>query len=103
LREEYRKVYGRETTATNKGFLLKKIAWGIQELEFGGIPEKVKDKAVKIVEELDLTGRIPSAKLRVTDPREVISAVFYLILSSFYVIGKSFSIISKTANILNNN
>jgi len=33
LRREYRKVYGKETTAANKGFLLKKIARRIQELE----------------------------------------------------------------------
>ena len=63
LRKEYRKVYGEETSAVHKGFLLKKVAWKIQELEFGGIPDEVRDKALEIVEELDLPGRIPSAKL----------------------------------------
>ena len=64
LQKEYCRVFGEKTTATHKGFLLKKIAWKIQELEFGGITEEVKEKALAIVENLGLTGRIPSIKLK---------------------------------------
>jgi hypothetical protein len=64
LREEYHRVYGEATTAANKGFLIKKIAWKIQELEFGGITEEVTQKAWEMVEGLNLPGRIPSIKLR---------------------------------------
>ena len=62
LRSEYRKLYGEETTAINKDFLLKKVAWRIQELEYGGVGEDVKEKALGIVESLQLPGRIPTSK-----------------------------------------
>ena len=64
LQKEYCRVCGEKSTATHKGFLLKKIAWKIQELEFGGITEEVKEKALAIVEDLNLPGRIPSSKLK---------------------------------------
>ena len=63
LRREYRQVYGEETSACHKGFLLKRVAWRIQELEFGGVSEEIQQKALEIVEELDLPGKIPSSGL----------------------------------------
>ncbi len=64
LQEEYYRVYREETSTTHKGFLLKKIAWKIQELEFGGIKEEVRQKALKMVEDLNLPGRVPSIQLK---------------------------------------
>jgi len=37
LREKYREVFGEETRSGNKDWLWKRIAWRIQEIEYGGL------------------------------------------------------------------
>ena len=51
LKEKYREVCGREARSGNKDWLWKRIAWRIQEQEFGGVPEHVKERAARIVSE----------------------------------------------------
>ena len=42
LREEYRELFGEEPRSHNKAFLWKRLAWKVQELEFGGLPEETE-------------------------------------------------------------
>jgi hypothetical protein len=47
LKRKYRELYGKDISVANKSFLLKKIAWRIQEIEYGGLSEQVKKRAEK--------------------------------------------------------
>lgn len=59
LREKYEEVWGETTNARNKDYLFRKIAWKIQELEYGGISERAKKRALEIANESDLRMRPP--------------------------------------------
>ena len=59
LREKYEEVFGEPTTARNKDYLWKKIAWRIQELEYGGLSERAKRRAKEIANEHDIRIRPP--------------------------------------------
>jgi hypothetical protein len=59
LREKYEEVFGEPTTARNKDYLWKRIAWRIQELEYGGLSERVKQRAREIADEHDIRVRPP--------------------------------------------
>jgi hypothetical protein len=64
LREKYEEVFGEPTTARNKDFLWKKIAWRIQELEYGGLSERAKQRAREIADEQDIRVRPPRGYLK---------------------------------------
>ncbi len=57
LRERYEEVFGESTNARNKDWLWKRIAWKIQELQFGGISERAKKRAREIANEHDIRVR----------------------------------------------
>ncbi len=59
LREKYAEVFGEPTSARNKDYLWKKIAWRIQELEYGGLSERAKNRAKEIANEHDIRVRPP--------------------------------------------
>ena len=59
LREKYEEVFEESTTARNKDYLWKKIAWKIQELEYGGLSERAKRRAREIANERDIRKRLP--------------------------------------------
>ena len=59
LREKYEEVFGELTTVRNKDYLWKKIAWRIQELEYGGLSERAKQRAREIADEQDIRVRPP--------------------------------------------
>jgi hypothetical protein len=64
LREKYEEVFGESTTARNKDYLWKKIAWRIQELEYGGLSEQAKRRAREIANEHDIRFRPPRGSFR---------------------------------------
>lgn len=64
LREKYEDVFGESTTARNKDYLWKKIAWRIQELEYGGLSERAKQRAREIADEHDIRVRPPKGYLK---------------------------------------
>ena len=37
LRDKYEEVFGESSNARNKDYLWKRIAWKIQELQYGGL------------------------------------------------------------------
>ena len=59
LRTKYREVYGDGTRSGNKDWLWKRIAWRIQELSYGGLSERVKQRATEIASEADIRARVP--------------------------------------------
>ena len=54
LREKYREVFDEDTNSRNKDWLWRRIAWRIQELEFGGISERARRRAAELANETDL-------------------------------------------------
>ena len=54
LKKRYRELCGKETSIANKGYLIKKIAWRIQELEYGGLSEQIKKRAMEIAQTMNL-------------------------------------------------
>ncbi len=64
LRDKYEEVFGESTTARNKDYLWKKIAWRIQELEYGGLSERAKQRAREIADEHDIRVRPPRGYLK---------------------------------------
>jgi len=59
LREKYREVYGEETRSGNRDWLWKRVAWRIQEIEYGGLSERAKRRAGELANELDIRSRVP--------------------------------------------
>jgi len=59
LRVKYREVYGEDTRSGNKDWLWKRIAWRVQELSYGGLSERVKNRAAEIANEADIRMRVP--------------------------------------------
>jgi hypothetical protein len=48
LREEWVRYYGEETRTRNRDYLWKRLAWRIQELEFGGLSDAAKARIDEI-------------------------------------------------------
>src|SRR5262245_22207408 len=61
LRERYAEVFGETTTAGNKTWLVRRIAWRLQTLAEGDLSERAKARAAELACDADL---------RVTAPRE---------------------------------
>lgn len=59
LRKEHRKVFGEDTGSRNKDFLWKRIAWRLQALEEGDIPERVRRRAAELANDADIRRRAP--------------------------------------------
>jgi hypothetical protein len=57
LRVQYLELFGEETKSRNKTWLFRACAWRIQELAFGGLSERAKQRAKEIVRESDVRPR----------------------------------------------
>lgn len=57
LRGQYLELYGEETKSRNKTWLFRACAWRLQELAFGGLSERAKQRAKEIVRESDVRPR----------------------------------------------
>jgi hypothetical protein len=54
LQKKYSEVFdGKKAPSNNKTYLWQRIAYRIQELEYGSLPEEAKDKVKQIAEEYD--------------------------------------------------
>jgi hypothetical protein len=53
LREKHLKLFGTETRSRHKDQLFKRLAWRIQEIEYGGLSERAKRRAEEIADDLD--------------------------------------------------
>ena len=59
LRQKYFEVFGENTNARNKQYLIKKIAWRLQANIEGDLSERAKRRAEELVNEADLRVRAP--------------------------------------------
>lgn len=59
LRSKYAEVFGEPTFSRNKDYLWKRIAYRIQELAEGGLPDRAKQRAEELARDTDLRVRPP--------------------------------------------
>ena len=64
LKQLWRDLYDREPTSYNKPFLVKRLAYRIQELAYGGLSARAEAKLKELIEEEDrrLKGKQPLRK-----------------------------------------
>src|SRR5512134_2481976 len=64
LKQLWRELYDREAPSFNRDFLIKRLAYRIQELAYGGLLARAEAKLKELVEEEDrrLTGKQPVRK-----------------------------------------
>ena len=54
LRTRYAEVFGEETRAGNKAWLVKRIAWRVQSLAEGDLTERARQRAAELVDDADV-------------------------------------------------
>jgi len=57
LRTRYADLFGETTTSRNKPWLFRACAWRVQELAFGGLSERAKQRAKELARESDVRPR----------------------------------------------
>ncbi|MDX2087846.1 MAG: DUF2924 domain-containing protein [Kofleriaceae bacterium] len=68
LHGRYVEVFGEPARSRNRDYLRKRIAWRIQELAEGGLPERVKARALALARDADLRVVPPRAPRGVPVP-----------------------------------
>jgi hypothetical protein len=66
LRSKYRELFGDESRSYNKQFLFRRVAWRVQALAEGDLPERARNRALEIAQDADL--RVQPAKGAVIQP-----------------------------------
>ena len=64
LREEYLKVFGEEARSRNRTWLWKRVAWRVQELEYGGLSERAKRRLQELMPDAEIALRVPRGRFR---------------------------------------
>jgi hypothetical protein len=54
LRERYAEVFGETTNAKNKAWLVKRVAWRLQDLAEGDLSERARQRAAELANDADL-------------------------------------------------
>jgi hypothetical protein len=58
---KFAEVFGEETPANNKGWLIKRIAWRLQALAEGGLSERARQRAAELANDADVRLSPPKA------------------------------------------
>mgnify|MGYP001308335357 CR=1 FL=1 len=66
LRARYAEVFGDETRAGNKAWLVKRIAWRLQSLAEGDLSERARQRAAELANDADV--RLSPPKVKPTTP-----------------------------------
>ncbi|QDU76940.1 hypothetical protein Pan97_39970 [Bremerella volcania] len=61
LRRRYAEVFGEETRAGNKAWLIKRIAWRLQSLAEGDISQRARQRAAELANDADVRLSPPKA------------------------------------------
>ena len=64
LREKYQDLFGEESRSNHRQFLVRRIAWRLQELAEGGLSERACARALEIANDADLRIRAPKGFLK---------------------------------------
>jgi hypothetical protein len=57
LRAKYRELFGEESRSGNRQFLFRRVAWRLQSLSEGDLPERARLKALELADDADLRAR----------------------------------------------
>ena len=60
LRDEFAELFGYESHSHNRKYLIRRIAWKLQELEYGGLSERALRRAAEIAATSDIRIRPPN-------------------------------------------
>jgi hypothetical protein len=61
LRDKWLEAYGEPTTAGNKAYLKKRLAWRIQELAEGGLSDRARERIQELVADAPICWRAPKS------------------------------------------
>ncbi len=64
LKERWRILFGREPPVSNRDYLVRRLAYRIQELAFGGLKEETRKKLAAAIKDDDPGSRTARAKRR---------------------------------------
>lgn len=70
LRTRYAEVFGEQTGANNKAWLIKRIAWRLQALNEGDLSERARRRAAELARDADLRLNPPKIKVASTPEHE---------------------------------
>lgn len=59
LRDRYAELFGEVTRAGNRTWLIRRIAWRLQERAEGGLSQRARQRAAELVDEADLRVTAP--------------------------------------------
>lgn len=71
LRAEYQRVFGEASYSRHKVYLRKRIAWGLQVREHGGLTARARARIAELADEAHIHQRVPGGlpEPRVATPR----------------------------------
>jgi len=61
LRQKYVEIFGEQSRSNHRDFLWRRIAWRLQEIEYGGLSQRAKKQAEKLADEKEI---------RITPPKD---------------------------------
>jgi len=68
LRQRYADVFGEATNASNRTWLIKRIAWRLQALAEGDLSQRARQRAAELARDADLRLNPPQSKTNTTTP-----------------------------------
>jgi hypothetical protein len=60
LRVEWERLYGEPTRSRNRTFLWRRLAWRIQEIEYGGLPNEAKQRMFDLAPASFVRSQLPA-------------------------------------------
>src|SRR5580698_6720373 len=70
LRTRYGEVFGEQTRAGNKPWLIKRIVWRLQSIAEGDLTERARRRAAELANDADVRLSPPKAHTSVSEPRQ---------------------------------
>ncbi len=71
LRQRFSELFGEATRASNRIWLVKRIAWRLQALAEGDLSERARQRAAAFAQDADLRLNAPSSKSSTVKPEPV--------------------------------
>jgi hypothetical protein len=68
LRQRFSEVFGEATNASNRTWLIKRIAWRLQALAEGDLSQRARQRAAELARDADLRLNPPQFKTNTTTP-----------------------------------
>ena len=73
LRQRFAELFGEATLASNRAWLVKRIAWRMQALAEGDLPERARRRAAELARDADLRLNPPRRQTTTTTPPEPVT------------------------------